>query len=323
MPVKPYNKTETIRKGLPCRMEEKKWSVYFQNPEYLEMTRMFMIPKDMIPLVRRWCGLKDGMRVLDVGAGTGYFTRLLASGPERVTVTGLDRDDVFVEYARRKAGALGLPVDFVPGDALALPFADNSFDLVASHTFLTSVPDPVKAMSEMRRVLRPGGTVASVTPMSFDNFAWDPGRYPEDCEWAKTYESLHEQLYEACFALDPFESRTAGVDPALVPRLFADSGLRRICIYPLAKAISLSDAALSPEEKLRYVDLYERAEEKHLEAFMALPEMAEHFTRHQADEFLRLLREKCAWHRAHLNENTVWDWVGSACLLVTGVWEET
>ena len=304
-------------------MEERKWSVYFQNPEYLEMTRMFMIPKDMIPLVRRWCGLKDGMKVLDVGAGTGYFTRLLASGPEKVTVTGLDLDDNFVSYARQKASDLGLSVDFVLGNALALPFADSSFDLVTSHTFFTSIPDPVKAMAEMQRVLRPGGTVVSVTPMSYDNFVYDPGRYPEDCEWATTYENLHVQFYEACFAIDSFESRTAGVDPALVPRFFADSGLKRICVYPLAKAISLSYAALPPEEKLRYVDLYQQAEEKHLEAFMALPEMAEHFTREQADEFLRLLRAKCAWHRDHLNENTVWDWVGSGNLLVTGVWEET
>ena len=312
-----------MKKGLSCCMEGKKWSVYFQNPEYLEMTRMFMIPKDMLPLVRRWCGLKDGMKVLDVGAGTGYFTRRLASGPEKVTVTGLDRDDVFVDYARQKASDLGLSVDFVLGDALALPFEDNTFDLVASHTFFTSIPDPVKAMEEMRRVLRPGGIVASVTPMSFDNFVYDLGQYPEECEWAKAYEDLHEQFYEACFALDPFESRVAGVDPSLVPRFFADSGLKNICIYPLAKAISLSDAALPPEEKRRYVDLYQLSEEKHLEAFMALPEMAERFSRRQADEFLRLLREKCAWHREHLNENTVWDWVGSGSLLVTGVWEET
>ena len=53
--------------------EHKKWSVYFQTPEYLEQTRKFLILPEYEPLVRNWCGVRDGMRILDVGCGTGYF----------------------------------------------------------------------------------------------------------------------------------------------------------------------------------------------------------------------------------------------------------
>ena len=82
--------------------EPRKWSVYFQNPEYLERTRMFLISDEMKPLVRRWCGVRDGMKLLDVGCGTGYFTRLLCEGGEKVTACGLDLEEPFVEYAKQK-----------------------------------------------------------------------------------------------------------------------------------------------------------------------------------------------------------------------------
>ncbi len=300
-------------------MEPDKWSVYLQGPEYLELTRMFMIPRDMYPLVRRWCGLADGMNVLDVGTGTGYFSRLLAAGGEKVTVTGLDRDDLFIAYARKKAGELGLSIDYVLGDALVLPFGDRSFDLVASFTFLTAVSDPGKALAEMKRVVRPGGIIASVTPISFDEVIWEPGQYPEDCACAAAYYELYGQFYEACHAVRPFESMTRGISPLLVPRLFADAGLESISTYPLGKVVSLSNAAIPEKEKRLYVDLYQAAEEKKLEAYMALPEMESHFTPVQAAEYLRLLREICDWRREHLNENTVWNWHGNTNLLVTGI----
>ena len=75
--------------------EIKKWSVYFQNPEFLERTRMFLIQKELYPLVRNWCGVKDNVRLLDVGCGTGYFTRLLVSGDENVSAVGIDMEEPY------------------------------------------------------------------------------------------------------------------------------------------------------------------------------------------------------------------------------------
>ena len=76
------------------------WSVYFQNPEFLEYTRLFLIQPELKPLVRAWCGIRDGMKILDVGCGTGYFTRLLAEGGENVAITGLDLEEPFIAYAK-------------------------------------------------------------------------------------------------------------------------------------------------------------------------------------------------------------------------------
>lgn len=302
--------------------EAKKWSVYFQNPEYLERTRMFLIPDDMKPLVRKWCGVRDGMKILDVGCGTGYFARLLGEGAETVAVTGIDLEEPFIEYAKNKAARAGLDMEFRVGNALELPFEDNSFDLVTSHTFLTSVPDPEKAMSEMMRVCRNGGTVASVTAMSFLPSGLNSGKYPPECAWYPEYRKMSEKFWNAYFRIDPLQNRTDGIAPKDAPRLFADCGLKRICAYPLGKVFSLSNAAVPEAEKLLYIDLYQTSEEKKLDAFMTLPEMAAYATAEEAEAFRALIREKCAWHRAHPDENSIWDWQGNANLLITGIVEK-
>ena len=80
------------------------WSVYFQNPEFMEKTRFHLILPEMEPLVRNWCGIQAGSRVLDVGCGTGYFTRLLARGENEVHVTGVDMEQPFIDYARKRNG---------------------------------------------------------------------------------------------------------------------------------------------------------------------------------------------------------------------------
>lgn len=297
-----------------------KWSMYFQNPEFLERTRMFLLPKDMYPLVRKWCGVKEGMRILDVGCGTGFFTRLMADGVEKVSIVGLDIEEPFLVYAKNVASEQHLPIEFVLGDALDLPFADDSFDLVTSHTFFTSIHDPEKAISEMKRVLRPGGKIASVTPMNVIPSTMSLGTWPEDCSWHSEFDALLNKIYQAYFKLDTFDAYVKGLKTTMIPRFFARQGLEEVSIFSLGKAFSLSNAAYSHEEKLRYLELYQLSEEKKLDAFLTLPKMLELITLEEAERFRILIREKCAWHRTHLDENSIWEWQGDANLLVTGIW---
>jgi ubiquinone/menaquinone biosynthesis C-methylase UbiE len=109
--------------------------------------------------------LPPAARILEVAPGPGYFAVELAR--LGFDVTGLDISHSFVEiasgYARREA----VPVDFRQGDVAALPFPAESFDAVVCQAAFKNFREPVKALNEMRRVLRPGG-VAVIHDMSRD-----------------------------------------------------------------------------------------------------------------------------------------------------------
>jgi ubiquinone/menaquinone biosynthesis C-methylase UbiE len=103
--------------------------------------------------------LGPGTRALEVGSGTGAVTRALAVLPETDSVVGVDPSPGFLVAARDLSEGIA-NLEFVEGDAKALPLEDCSFDAVVFHTTLCHVPDPDIALAEASRVLRAGGKLA-------------------------------------------------------------------------------------------------------------------------------------------------------------------
>jgi ubiquinone/menaquinone biosynthesis C-methylase UbiE len=112
--------------------------------------------------VRRLAGViagrvADGGSVLEVAPGPGYLAIELARlGTCRVT--GLDISRTFVRMAAENARSAGVEVAFHEGDAAAMPFADDSFDFLVCRAAFKNFTEPVQALNEMYRVLRPGGS---------------------------------------------------------------------------------------------------------------------------------------------------------------------
>jgi len=105
----------------------------------------------------RMCGIGEGTAVLDIASGTGESACFLVD-TLRAQVTGIDAAPLMVDRARRKAAERGLSIVFEQGDAMQLPFPDNSFDAVISEC-TTCILDKHRAIAEMVRVVRPGGRV--------------------------------------------------------------------------------------------------------------------------------------------------------------------
>ena len=95
-------------------------------------------------------------KFLEIAPGPGYFCIELAKLGD-YQITGLDISQSFVEIARRNAAEVGVKVDFRQGNASAMPFEDNTFDFTFCQAAFKNFSEPVKAIAEMYRVLRPGG----------------------------------------------------------------------------------------------------------------------------------------------------------------------
>jgi SAM-dependent methyltransferase len=121
--------------------------------------------RQLAPLLVEFAGVRNGDAVLDVGSGTGVLTTAVAAVAPSSRITGIDPAAPYVAFARTRYPEGR--IQFEVGDAQQLRFADGSFDRTLSLLVLNFIPDPAKALDEMVRVTRSGGTVAGAV--------WDYG----------------------------------------------------------------------------------------------------------------------------------------------------
>ncbi len=146
--------------------------------------------RQVAPRFLDWLGARNGLDWLEVGCGTGALSSAILAQCGAKSLSGVDPSEGFVAQARENVP--DPRAEFHVGDAQDLPFDDSSRDVVASALVLNFVPDKQKALSEMKRVARPGGAVAF--------YVWDyPGGGVE----------FMRAFWNAAIALDPSASDLA------------------------------------------------------------------------------------------------------------------
>lgn len=132
-------------------------------------------------------------RILEVAPGPGYLAIEIARRGA-YQVTGLDISHTFVEIATRNAHEAHVEIDFQQGNAAAMPFPDNSFDLILCRAAFKNFTQPIAAMNEMHRVLTPGGR-ALIVDLRKDASMDDVNAYikQSDLGWANSL------IYRATF----------------------------------------------------------------------------------------------------------------------------
>ncbi len=140
-----------------------------------------------------WLAAPSGLKWIDVGCGNGAFTELLAERCAPTEVNGIDPSEAQLDFARKRPAARLAKFD--RGDAMALPFPADAFDVAVMALVIFFVPDPARGVAEMVRVVRPGGIVAA--------YAWD--------------------MFGGGFTLEPLriEMRAMGVTPMNPPSVEA------------------------------------------------------------------------------------------------------
>ena len=164
-----------------ARVYDRRWSRYISRT---------------LALLRTWASIPPQAAVLDIGCGTGEFERLVLSEQPEQRMVGVDLSVKMLEIAREKCQAYP-NVTFCTATSSALPFPDHSFDMVVSASALHYFDQPEVSLREMRRVLRPDGSVVIM-------------------DWCKDYVScrlfdiaLIEPAYQRCYTQREFHRSSA------------------------------------------------------------------------------------------------------------------
>jgi len=126
--------------------------------------KVFHSGREMAPVL---LDLFPGAQLLEVGVGTGLSFPLL---PRNIQITAVDLSQKMLDRAKKRAESLALRnINLIKMDATNLKFPDRGFDRVLAAYFVSTVPDPVKVVLEMKRVCKPGGLLVFMNHFQSDN----------------------------------------------------------------------------------------------------------------------------------------------------------
>ena len=160
--------------------------------------------------ISRILGADTSKTVLDVGTGTGFISLIEAELGYRTL--GLDLSTEMLNHGKQHAAARGVEIVFVHSQVEATPFMDDCFDYVTNRSLMWTLLEPVKALEEWKRILKPGGKVVSFVHVSPGNF--NHNHYDD---------SIEQRL--------PLK----GADAEAFVKAFKDAGLADVEAIPLMK----------------------------------------------------------------------------------------
>ncbi len=221
------------------------------SEEYFKDYRDYWWNADFLELMAKRWELSRCSTLLDVGAGQCHWSRLLAphlKSPRKVTA--VDRDEKWSKGSPeivKLFNAIDTEVEFRCGDACALPFPDDTFDVVTCQTVLIHIADPLKALSEMKRVMKKGGILITAEPQNLSGWVMNGSTLTRDepveaaldrVRYGLTYERGKRMLGQGDNSLGDH-----------MPGLFARAGMQDIRVYLSDKASPLFPPYESEEQK--------------------------------------------------------------------------
>jgi ubiquinone/menaquinone biosynthesis C-methylase UbiE len=219
------------------------------SEEYFGEDRNFWWNQDYFDLLSRRWNLKSYSTLLDVGCGCCHWSKMFCRNLGRpAKIIALDNDpkwakgdELIQEYFHNH----NVGIEFIQGNAYQIPFADDSFDIVTCQTVLIHIKDPLKALLEMKRVLKKGGLLICAEP---NNIAGSLVRNSMIAE-----ESIEETLDRVKFNLiyEKGKKKIGEGDNSVgdfLPGYFVETGLKEIQVYLSDKATPLYPPYSSPGE---------------------------------------------------------------------------
>ena len=171
----------------------------------------------------KWISVPADKDWIDVGCGTGAFTEEIVEKCHPASVAGLDPSPAQIEFARNRPGLV--KADLNVGDALTLPYSQDSFDVGVMALVIAFIPEAAKALAELVRVVRPGAVVAT--------YMWE---FPDGVPMTP--------LLRAFAMLDrpaPLPPNTEASKASVLERLWKDAGLDNVATTTFHIEVSFAD----------------------------------------------------------------------------------
>jgi len=170
----------------------------------------FILDSEVDPAFARRAGiifenldLSGGEKILEIGCGRGFYLNVLSKVFPKLDITGIDLNEKYLSVAKRFIN--NNKVKLIKADATKLPFANKTFDRIIATEILEHIPNDQKAISEIYRVLKPGGMVMVTVPNTNYPFLWDPTNWilerifkwhlPSNIWWLSGIWADHVRLY--------------------------------------------------------------------------------------------------------------------------------
>jgi ubiquinone/menaquinone biosynthesis C-methylase UbiE len=221
-----------------------------QPPEEMDAVRHFEYDGDAISLLRKWLRLDERTpkTIVEVGCGSGYFTeKLIRMASEIRELVAIEPDDVLREYAQKK---LSHTAHFLRGTAEDIPLPDEFADLTTCHVVLNNLPDVHRALTEMTRVTRTGGIVATIEPGEA-RMRYSPDPKLDEME-DKAIEAFGKGIWDLRGKLIDY-SKDLKKKSARYPEVFHSCGLKSVEAHGILSVFLLSDSRRDPQEILNWL----------------------------------------------------------------------
>ncbi len=246
------------------------------------------------------------LRILEIGCGPGALAGALLRWYPNAVITAIDRDSAFIDFAREQEKG----ITFLEGDATALPFADNTFDVTISNTVAEHI-EPERFYGEQLRVLKPGGICLVLSARRGITVGADCLKDTplEEDFWKKAAELDHTtEQYEVC---------KYPMTEAEIPLTMEKYGFRSVSTGYVTVDLTPDDPSISKEKAYQMIHA-NRAND--LEAVQKVANtLSAHFTQNEIETMRRLINEKYDVRlRQYDNGEKQWDTNVSVTMIVRG-----
>ncbi|MFB6356929.1 MAG: class I SAM-dependent methyltransferase [bacterium] len=294
------------------------WDRYVQSPAELASSRAKRFPDHAMERLVSILGFTPSCDVLEIGSGVGILSSHLDRYLTEGTVYALEPNVNFctsdVPDTLRKPSSRNI----IQGDGREIPLTDDSVDVVLSHTLLNTCAETIRngIMKEMKRVVRPSGTVVSMDAVAGASW-WPDYVQPAEEEEQERYDrfySIHREIHEQInTGLYTTFNRT--------PAWFEESGVRNIETRGWFQPCRLSDDVWSEQQRIDLINLEHQANRDRLDNLRRLMEETGEWDPEYSDLFRQLamdFQQKSFRRRKAFEQNRESGWSGGASLVVVG-----